>query len=117
MPAVPRNVFGKYCCPTQIVAVIEREEQIAVRDVVVGPRHERVAAALFGFNMSALPLQGNRKIGQNAVGLLRLRKCDAMVRFGLDWPPGLPEQCAEKSVVDLSVHGSIATAVRNAASA
>ena len=87
MPAVPVNVFGKYRSLGQVIAVVEREQQIAVRDVIVGLRQERVAAALFGFHMSALHLQGDRKIGQSAVGLFRLRKCGAMVRLRLDWSP------------------------------
>ena len=112
-----RGIRQRSLSAAQVVAVVEREQQIAVRDGVVGPRHERVAAALFGFGMSALRLQRDRQIGENAVALLRPRqvRCDDALRprsAGPTAPSNAPSvSCASAST------GSIASACRSAASA
>ena len=95
MQAIPGAVFGKDRFSGQVVAVVEREQQIGVRDGVVGPHRQCLAAALLGFGVSALRLQHDRQIGENAVPLLRPRQRGSMMPFGLDRSPRLTEHGAE----------------------
>ena len=95
MQAIPVAVFGEDRVSGQVVAVVEREQQIGVRDGVVRPHRQCLAAALLGFGVSALRLQHDRQIGENAVSLLRLRQRGSMMPFGLDRSARLTEHSAE----------------------
>ena len=91
-------------CRGQVVAVVQREQQVAMCDGVVGPRGQCLAAALFGFGMPALRLQCDRQIGQHAMALRSSWQRGAMMRLCLDRSARLGKHCAE-SVVRFRIIG------------
>ena len=73
---VPVAVFGEDRLGREVVAVVQREQQVAVARGIVGPQLQGVAIAGFGLRVAALHLQGHREIGDPA--MLVRRQCDGV---------------------------------------
>ena len=95
MLRIPAPVLGEDRLGRQIVAVVQREQQVAVAGGVVGPQRQRLPVARLALHVPALHLQRHRQVAQPAMPVLQTAQAGAMMRFRLHRPAGLPEQGAE----------------------
>ena len=98
MPCVPLAVFGKDRLRRQIVAVVQREQQVAMAGRIVGLQRQRLTIGVLCFRVPALHLQRHRQIAQRAMAILQSGQRGAMMLFCLDRSPALTQQHAKRLV-------------------
>ena len=102
-------VFGEDRLRRQVVAVVQREQQVAVARGVVGPQRQGAAIARFGLRVARLHLQRHRQVGDPAVLFRRQTDRVAGGRLGRDGgsrradrrAPRLP--CAEACMRSMAI--------------